>query len=621
MDQWLKKRAAPNSSSASGSSSEPMEKRKKADKSKYRQFHEQYVVFGFTSTSTEPPQPLCFLCGDVLSNNSMKPAHLQRHLNTKHLSCVGKTAEFFQRKLSEFKGSQEKLKKVTAVSTKALEASYAVSLLVAKSKKPFTVAEELILPAAVILAETMIDKKAADALKTVPLSNNTVCRRIDDMAVDIVDQVVEKLKLSGSFALQLDESTDVSGEGQLIAFVRYRDISEINEHILFCKKLTGSTTGKDVFHVIDTFFSEHNLDWKSCIHVCTDGAASMTGRVKGLIAQIKKVNPDVQWNHCIIHREALASKRMSPELHEVLNDAVKVINFVESRPLNHRLFERLCHDSGAEHQQLLLHTDVRWLSKGKALQRLLELRNEVSAFLAEHSHPLVVMLENTDWVARLAYLADFFSKLNNLNLTLQGKDTHILNMYDKVCGFMKKIKLWESKCEDGDTSCFQQLNSYLSAGDVDRAPIVQLVSTHLSRLNSEFNHYFPDIESKSAKLDWVRNPFMTESTDNNIPTRLQENLLDVSSDRGLKMRYSETNLSQFWCDVEKEYPDLGKHALNELLPFGSTYLCEVTFSSMAVIKSKHRNRLNLEKSLIAAVATLPPRLTKLMSERQGQVSH
>lgn len=168
-----------------------------------------------------------------------------------------------------------------------------MSLLVAKSKKPFTVAEELILPAAVILAETMIYKKAADALKTVPLSNNTVCRRIDDMAVDIVDQVVEKLKLSGSFALQLDESTDVSGEAQLIAFVRYRDISEINEHILFCKKLTGSTTGKDVFHVIDTFFSEHNLDWKSCIHVCTDGAASMTGRVKGLIAQIKKVNPDV----------------------------------------------------------------------------------------------------------------------------------------------------------------------------------------------------------------------------------------------------------------------------------------------------------------------------------------
>ncbi|CAB1343037.1 unnamed protein product [Coregonus sp. 'balchen'] len=124
-------------------------------------------------------------------------------------------------------------------------------------------------------------------------------------------------------------------------------------------------------------------------------------------------------SHCIIHREALASNKMSPELHYVLNDAVK------SRPLNHRLFERLCDDSGTEYQPLLLN-----------------------------------MTSDTDWGVRRAYLADVFSKLNNLNLTLQVKDTHILNMYDKVCGFMKMIKLWERICEDGDISCFQQLDTY-----------------------------------------------------------------------------------------------------------------------------------------------------------------
>ncbi|KAJ4918461.1 hypothetical protein JOQ06_004165 [Pogonophryne albipinna] len=62
----------------------------------------------------------------------------------------------------------------------------------------------------------------------------------------------------------------------------------MNEHILFCKKLTGRTTGQDVFNVIDNFFSQHKLDWKSCSHVCTDGAAAMTGRVNGLMAHIKK---------------------------------------------------------------------------------------------------------------------------------------------------------------------------------------------------------------------------------------------------------------------------------------------------------------------------------------------
>ncbi|KAI4832963.1 hypothetical protein KUCAC02_015897 [Chaenocephalus aceratus] len=93
--------------------------------------------------------------------------------------------------------------KATNVSMKALEASYAVSLLVAKSKKPHSIVEELILPAATALAEMMMDKKAAEALKKVPLSNNTVSRRISDMSVNIIGQVVNKIKLAGQFALQL----------------------------------------------------------------------------------------------------------------------------------------------------------------------------------------------------------------------------------------------------------------------------------------------------------------------------------------------------------------------------------------------------------------------------------
>ncbi len=61
------------------------------------------------------------------------------------------------------------MRKISTTSAKALEVSYAVSLLVAKAKKPFTIAEDLLLPAAVVLAETMPDKNAADKLKTVPL--------------------------------------------------------------------------------------------------------------------------------------------------------------------------------------------------------------------------------------------------------------------------------------------------------------------------------------------------------------------------------------------------------------------------------------------------------------------
>ena len=70
----------------------------------------------------------------------------------------------------------------------------------------------------------------------------------------------------------------------------------------------------------------------------------------------------MKWTHCVIHREALAYKKMSPVLHDVFNDSIKVISFIKSRPRNARLFRRLCENMGAEHTQLLLHTEVHWLS-------------------------------------------------------------------------------------------------------------------------------------------------------------------------------------------------------------------------------------------------------------------
>ena len=74
-------------------------------------------------------------------------------------------------------------------------------------------------------------------------------------------------KLGETFSLQLDESTDVSGKAQLIAFVRYVDTDDIYENVLFCKTLEGKTTGEDIFNVVNDFFIENELDWRNCMSV------------------------------------------------------------------------------------------------------------------------------------------------------------------------------------------------------------------------------------------------------------------------------------------------------------------------------------------------------------------
>jgi hypothetical protein len=108
---------------------------------------------------------------------------------------------------------------------------------------------------------------------------------------------------------------------------------------------------------------------------------------------------------------------MYDNLKNVLNPSVKIVNFIKSR----RLFERLCQELGSIHKSLLLHIEVHWLPRGKVLTRLAELREEIAKSLDEKSD-LVKLLRDEEFIPKFTNLADIFSKLNELNLFLQGTE-------------------------------------------------------------------------------------------------------------------------------------------------------------------------------------------------------
>lgn len=118
-------------------------------------------------------------------------------------------------------------------------------------------------------------------------------------------------------------------------------------------------------------------------------------------------------------------------------------------------------------------------------------------------------------------------------------------MYDKIKEFTKKFKLWERKCNEGDVSYFPIFDAHLAITDVVRGPVVRLVQAHLSNLYTDFSQYFKDIEERSERLDWMRDPIIISESSNNLPIRLQENQMDLFSDRVLKIRFSETNWYSF----------------------------------------------------------------------------
>jgi hypothetical protein len=139
----------------------------------------------------------------------------------------------------------------------------------------------------------MLGEQAAKKVAQVPLSNDTIARRIHDIADDIENQLIEQIKKAKCFALQLDESTDVANEAILLVYVRFQKDDDLKEEFLSSAFLRTKTTSSEIFKTVrDYVVDKCGLDFKFCVGICSDGAAAMTGRFSGVITQIKKLAPE-----------------------------------------------------------------------------------------------------------------------------------------------------------------------------------------------------------------------------------------------------------------------------------------------------------------------------------------
>lgn len=623
MDKWLKRRKLndDNNDNVSDQANEPTPGTSKdiSCSKKYvvhRKYNDDFLKFGFTSTmENDMVVPECVVCGCKLSNSAMVPSKLQRHLLTNHPSLSIKDKSYFQKSLSSKSKQVKVFEKQIGVSEKAQIASYEIAELIAVKLKPHNLAEEIILPACRKIVKIMIGGSADIDICKIPVSNDTIHRRIRDMSQNI-EQNTAKTLANSNFALQIDETTDITGKAQLIAFVRFIHENDIINQFLCCRELPNFTTGKHIFDVISSYLEEIKVSWNSCIGICTDGAPAMTGHLKGFVAHVKELNGDILFTHCFLHREALVTKYLPSELKIVLEQCVKMVNYIKSRPLKSRLFSNLCQAMEAKYESLLLHTEVRWLSRGKVLSRVLELKDEMKMFFEQNkNYDFVHLLEDKIWCAKLAYLSDIFVIFNNINSSMQGPKENILNSTDKLVGFQKQITLWKNKAQEGYLEKFESVPK-----DFNKT-IHKIVIDHLTTLEERIIHYFPNLDIK--KFDWVRNPFVITNTSVfELTLNEEEELISLSNNRDLILKYSEESINSFWINIRCDYPMIAKKALKILLQFSTSYLCEFGFSVLTNIKTKKRSRLlNVEDDMRVALSFLRPNINEIIKKHQAQISH
>ena len=202
-------------------------------------------------------------------------------------------------------------------------------------------------------AETLIHggRNSVAKVEEIPVSDTTVYRRSLSIGEDLENQLLLKLRKAPSFGIQLNETTDVGSEAQLLVFCRFPDVelNKISEHYVFCQLLGVNTNSTAIFQKLDDYFKQNNLSWKKCNSVTTDGAATMQGKINGVVSKIKDVSPDCISIQCVIHREALDAKKLketvnnesSAVFRSFLGDVISMVNYIRGRAKKHRMFMKL----------------------------------------------------------------------------------------------------------------------------------------------------------------------------------------------------------------------------------------------------------------------------------------
>ncbi|XP_066495938.1 general transcription factor II-I repeat domain-containing protein 2B-like [Tiliqua scincoides] len=307
--------------------------------------------------------------------------------------------------------------------------------------------------------------------------------------------------------------------------------------------------------------------------------------------------------------------------------AFKIVNSVRGRSLQRRLFNLTLDEGAAE---IILHTDVRWLSRHKFLQGFHDLLNEIN-FLKEREDDQAE-LEDEEWLCDLAFLADFTGELSDMNLELQGKNKCISKMMSTVSSHKSKFELMMTDLANNTFDHFPNMQDHLGQYPNFVFQNEKYVAEICSVIQ-EFENRFCDFQKIGTVVEYLSYPFkvdvdiketaaaLSKNYSLNKPS-LENEILTLKNDIFLKTHAEQES---FWKLVPRDkFLNLRRCSEAVHSCFGSTYLCESAFSHLKMTKSTQCSNMtdeHLQDSLRLALTQHSPNFKKLVDEMQAQTSH
>ncbi|KAK7149277.1 hypothetical protein R3I94_008795 [Phoxinus phoxinus] len=187
----------------------------------------------------------------------------------------------------------------------------------------------------------------------------------------------------------------------------------------------------------------------------------------------------------------------------------------------------------------------------------------------------------------------------------------------------------QGQLRKGDLTHFPACKSLVDDSDTDGSQVVRQLRSEknhnlIKKLREEFDHRFSDFRDHEKAFNLFQNPFSCVPAEE--PAEMQFELIDLQESAEARAAYRDKNVIEFYKGLSPStYPALRQHAVRMVSLFGSTYICEKTFSTMAINKSKLRSRLtdgHLHAVLRITTTEMEPDIRGIVANRkQHHKSH
>lgn len=274
--------------------------------------------------------------------------------------------------------------------------------------------------------------------------HRTKCMKLlkNVVSQSLFEELIEDLK-DTKYSILIDESTDVSVTKLLCICVKYFSKKDNRVQTSFLGLFPViSTTGANLFSVIQDFLRENNIDIKNCIGLGTDGANNVCGEQNSVFSRFREINPSIKFVKCTCHSLALccekAFKVLPSNLEYLISEIPRWFSVSALRRDDYKKIYATMNNGNENHDKFVTPSTTRWLVRGKSINIILRQWDELQAYFCSvvdrkyQARMMKDMLRDGVNKLYLTFVLPFVQNFESLNAAFQASNPDPSKLFEEL---------------------------------------------------------------------------------------------------------------------------------------------------------------------------------------------